>query len=93
VADRAPARRLRRRQRRWPLGTVRVEGSGAAGDRSDLDLSLWTRRAEPLASAEGPGARHELRRPLEPGAYVVVVRDAGNGNRARFTLEARLEPR
>ena len=73
--------------------TLRVEGSGAAGDRSDLDLSLWTRRAEPLASAEGPGARHELRRPLEPGAYVVVVRDAGNGNRARFTLEARLEPR
>jgi hypothetical protein len=68
-----------------------IEGAGTATDHTDLDLQLWTRRAEPLASAEGPGARHELRRQVEPGAYVVVVRDAGSGNRARFTIEARLE--
>lgn len=68
-----------------------IEGSGTASDRTDLDLQLWTRRAEPLASAEGPGPGHELRRQVEPGAYVVVVRDAGTGNRARFTLAAGLD--
>jgi hypothetical protein len=71
--------------------TLVIEGSGTASDRTALDLQLWTRRAEPLASADGPGVRHEFRRQVEPGAYVVVVRDAGTGNRARFTLGARLE--
>lgn len=72
--------------------TLAIEGTGTASDHTDLDLQLWTRRAEPMANAEGPLARHELRRPVEPGAYVVMVRDAGSGNRAGYTLEARLDP-
>ena len=72
--------------------TLAIEGTGTASDHTDLELQLWTRRAEPLASAEGPLARHELRRVVQPGAYVVMVRDAGTGNRARYTLGARLEP-
>ncbi len=68
-----------------------IEGTGAPSDHTDLDLQLWTRRAESLATADGPGARHELRRSVEPGAYVVIVRDAGNGNRASYRLTATLE--
>lgn len=71
--------------------TLAIEGSGTASDHTDLELQLWTRRAEPLASAEGPLARHELRRQVEAGTYIVMVRDAGSGNRARYTLDARLE--
>ncbi|MFO0712475.1 MAG: hypothetical protein U0353_21670 [Sandaracinus sp.] len=71
--------------------TLTIEGSGGPSDHTDLDVQLWSRRAEPLASEEGPLATHTIRRPLEAGTYVVIVRDEGHGNRARYTLETRLE--
>ena len=71
--------------------TLRIQGRGDGADHTDLDLQLWSRRAEGMATADGPGATHELRRELEAGTYVVVVRDAGSGNRADYTLEARLD--
>jgi hypothetical protein len=71
--------------------TLVVDGAGAASDRSDLDLQLWTLRAQPLDAASGPGAQHVLRRAVDAGWSIVVVRDAGTGNRARFRLTATLE--
>jgi hypothetical protein len=68
-----------------------IDGAGTATDRTDLDLQLWSLRARPTASAAGPGATHTLRRVVEPGWTIVVVRDAGTGNRARFRLTATLE--
>ncbi len=71
--------------------TLAIEGTGTASDHTDLELQLWTHRAEPMANAEGSTPRHLLRSHVEPGAYVVIVRDAGHGNRAGYTLEARVE--
>lgn len=68
-----------------------IEGSGTASDHTDLDLQLWSLRTEPMAQASGPQPRHELARQLDAGAYVVMVRDGGQGNRATFTLTAQLD--
>jgi hypothetical protein len=71
--------------------TLAIEGSGGPSDRTDLDLQLWTLRAQPIGAAEGSGVSHGLRRTVEAGWYVIAVRDAGTGNRASYRLSATLE--
>ncbi len=68
-----------------------IEGSGGAADRTALALELATSGLERLERAADGGARRTIRRRIEAGSYAVLVRDAGEGNRARYTLEARLE--
>lgn len=70
----------------WVVASLEIFGSGRAADHSDLDLELRDIRAQLLDSSRGEGARETLSRRLEPGWYVVHVRDGGNGNRAGYEL-------
>jgi len=69
-----------------------IDGSGAASDRTDLDLELRDLRAHTLDRTIGASPRQAVVDLVEPGAYIVYVRDAGNGNRADFELRASLTP-
>ena len=40
----------------------------------------------------GSGPQVSVVHRVEPGVYVIYVRDAGDGNRADFTLEVTLTP-
>lgn len=69
-----------------------IEGTGAPADQEDLDLELLDLRAERLEVSATQGALEALGRLVEPGWYIVRVRDAGNGNRAAYRLEVLQEP-
>ena len=71
---------------------LRIFGSGAVADRQDLDLELRDTRANLLDSSRGEGPIEALSRIVEPGFYVIYVRDGGNGNRAAFELRVVVEP-
>ncbi len=79
------------REPSWVVATLEIFGSGRAEDQTDLDLELRDIRARLLDSSRGEGARETVSRQLEPGWYVLHVRDGGNGNRAGYEL--RLERR
>ncbi len=66
--------------------TLSIEGHGNESDRTDLILELRSPRARVIERAGGASHTRELRRLLSAGTYIVVVRDAGTGNRADFTL-------
>ncbi len=78
--------------RAWLNLELRIQGSGSPNDHTDLDLELRDIRGEVLAAARGTAQRETLSRLLQPGYYIVYVRDGGNGNRARFDLSARIRP-
>ncbi len=78
--------------RAWINLELRIQGSGTRADRSDLDLELRDIRGEILASARGTAPRETLSRLLQPGWYIVYVRDGGDGNRANFELTVRTRP-
>jgi hypothetical protein len=64
-----------------------ISGSGAPADHQDLDLELRSTAGELIGTSRGTGADERiLTPPLPAGWYIVHVRDAGNGNRARFGL-------
>lgn len=69
-----------------------IRGSGAPADHSDLDLELRDRRARVLDASRGTGATEAVARMVEPGWYVVYVRDGGDGNRADYELRVDLAP-
>lgn len=66
---------------------LKILGSGAPADHSDLDLELRDLRAELVDGARGTGPREVIRRRLEPGWYVLYVRDGGNGTKASYELQ------
>lgn len=66
---------------------LRIVGSGRAPDRTDLDLELRDLRADLLADARSQEPVETLAYLARPGWYIVKVRDAGQGNRADYTLE------
>lgn len=68
-----------------------IEGSGTSADRTDLDVELRTTRMSRITTASGAGPSRRLEHAVEAGAVVVVVRDAGTGNRARYRLKAHLD--
>lgn len=70
---------------------LRIKGSGRARDREDLDVELRTIRAELLDSARTEGAVEVINRHVEPGYYVVYVRDGGTGNAAGYELEVQMQ--
>ena len=78
--------------RAWLDLELRIQGSGRPADHSDLDLELRDIRGEVLTAARGTAPRETLARLLQPGWYIVYVRDGGNGNRANFELRARVRP-
>ena len=72
------------------LATLTVHGTGRAADRNDLDLELRDIRAELLDSARAESAREAVSRHLEPGWYILYVRDGGGGNRVGYELTVEL---
>jgi len=84
--------RVRVTQRGWLGLELRIQGSGRPADHSDLDLELRDLRGEVIAASRGEGDRETLSRLLQPGWYIVYVRDGGGGNRAYFELRTRLRP-
>ncbi|MFO0605320.1 MAG: hypothetical protein U0324_19225 [Polyangiales bacterium] len=84
--------RVRVTQRAWLGLELNIQGSGRQSDHTDLDLELRDLRGEVIAAARGEGPRETLSRLLQPGWYIVYVRDGGAGNRANFELRTRLRP-
>lgn len=73
--------------------TLRIEGPGTPASRTDLDLELRDIRSDLLASSLGEGATELVARHVDPGYYVIVVRDGGGqGSRAGFELTTRFTP-
>lgn len=70
---------------------LRIAGSGQPGDHTDLDLELRDLRARLLASSAGTAATETASHFVQPGWYIVRVRDGGGGNRAAYSIEAALE--
>ncbi len=75
-----------------------IDGPGTDASDTDLDLVLATRDLRTIASSASFERTERLERVLEPGQYLVMVRDGdmdaaenarGVGNRATFTLRAR----
>jgi hypothetical protein len=68
-----------------------IAGSGGTGDHTDLDLELRTTRADILQRNADYAQHPAIDAALEPGHYIVIVRDGGAGNRARYTLTVQSE--
>ncbi len=90
--DALRAYRVQITTRAWINLELRIQGSGTPNDHSDLDIELRDIRGEVLASARGTTPRETLSRLLQPGYYIVYVRDGGNGNRANYELSVRTRP-
>ena len=73
------------------VARLRIDGSGLPSDRADLDLEILDRRAERLGSSRGERPVESVGRFVEPGVYLVRVRDGGSGNRADYSLSVDLE--
>ncbi|MCZ7679334.1 MAG: hypothetical protein M5U28_11470 [Sandaracinaceae bacterium] len=71
---------------------VSIQGSGTRADSTQLSLELRDRRARSVARAASSSASLHASARVEPGTHVIYVRDAGDGNRARFQLRATLAP-
>lgn len=74
--------------------TVRIAGTGTSADASNLRVELRDGRAELLtAGATRNGATRGLEASLDAGVYLLLVRDAGTGNRASFSVQYELVAR
>ena len=69
-----------------------IRGSGTSEDRTDLDLELRDQRARVLDQTTGETARQAVVDLVDPGDYLILVRDAGGGNRAEFDVRVTLTP-
>jgi hypothetical protein len=72
--------------------TLTINGTGRARDHSDLDLELRDQRSDEIASSRGETQVETISRALDPGTYLIYVRDGGNGNRANYSLRFAANP-
>ncbi len=70
---------------------LEIQGSGHIGDHQDLDLELLDLRASHLADSRTESASESVGHLVQPGWYVVRVRDGGSGNRADYHVSAVIE--
>ncbi len=75
--------------RSWIVAELSIVGSGTAADRTDLDIELRSIRGKLIEGIHEAGEEHTISRLLEPGWYVLYVRDGGHGNRAAYELRLR----
>lgn len=98
--DASRAYLLRVSSRRRVTIELAIDGDGTDASDTDLDLQLVTRDLRAIAQSATYGRTERIEHELEPGQYVVLVRDgdmsagsgdrnAPRGNRATFTLRAR----
>ena len=71
--------------------TLRITGSGLARDHQDLDLVLYDANTNQLTAATAELPVEELSAALDAGSYLLYVRDGGNGNRASYRLDVRVD--
>jgi hypothetical protein len=68
-----------------------IVGSGGERDRTDLELELLDLGSDVIAASRGTQAQESLAHLVQPGFYIVRVRDSGRGNRADYRLHASIE--
>jgi hypothetical protein len=78
---------------------LQIDGPGTQASGTDLAQHLYTRNLQPLAHSEHETPTEEIARMLDPGTYIVMVRDGDvvpslmrygtPGNRADFVLRVR----
>jgi hypothetical protein len=90
--DAIHAYRVRASRRGMLSVRVAIRGTGRPADHSDIDVELRDRRARILDAARGTSAIESVARIVEPGWYIVYVRDGGGGNRADYRLDVTLDP-
>ena len=71
----------------WLAATLTIFGSGLAADHADLDLELRDIRSELLDRSALEQPVESVAHAVEPGFYVLYVRDGGSGNRAGYELK------
>ena len=86
------AYRVHVRERAMLSLRLSIHGSGAVHDRTDLDLELRDQRARILDASRGVASTEAMTHVVEPGWYVVYVRDGGAGNRADYELRIDITP-
>ncbi len=70
---------------------LEIVGSGLARDRADLDLELLDLSADRLSDSRTESATESVGHLVQPGWYIVRVRDGGSGNRADYRISASIE--
>ena len=70
---------------------LEIAGTGRGADHQDLDLELLDMRADEIASSRSEEPRETVSRIVQPGWFIVRVRDGGRGNRADYRLRAEVE--
>jgi hypothetical protein len=70
----------------WLTVRLRVFGSGGRSDQTDLDLELRDLRAEQLAASRSETSAEQVVRHVQPGWYILYVRDGGSPSRASYEL-------
>jgi hypothetical protein len=70
---------------------LKIFGSGHPDSGQDLDLELRDIRAKLITRSNGTGSEETVARFLDPGWYVIYVRDAGRGANAAYELSVRTE--
>ncbi len=70
----------------WLTVRLRVFGSGGQSDRTDVDLELRDLRAEPLGASRSETPNEQIVTHVQPGWYIVYVRDGGSPNTASYEL-------
>lgn len=70
---------------------LEIDGTGLVRERTDLDLELLDFDAERLGASRGQSPLERVSVIVQPGWYVVRVRDGGTGNRAAYRVRATLE--
>jgi hypothetical protein len=66
--------------------TLSIQGSGRGRDHTDVDLELRDQRSDEIAASRGETQTETITRALDPGTYVIYVRDGGNGTSANYSL-------
>lgn len=71
----------------WLAATLTIFGTGRQADRHDLDLELRDLRSDLLDRSAGEEPTESVGRAVEPGWYILYVRDGGGGNRVGYELK------
>lgn len=70
------------------VARLTILGTGRAADHQDLDLELRDIRAQRIAASAGEDQVESVGRVLQPGYYILYVRDGGHGNQVSYELTA-----
>ncbi len=68
-----------------------IFGSGEGDQHEDLDVEVRDRNADLLVASRGQDPSESVTVAVEPGVYIVYVRDGGQGNRVGYEVRVELE--